>query len=65
MRKVVRENEKDTARGGDITTRRGRKGSRRDRAIERPFSLDCRENQGDFAHVHVRAKSNWGIRRRE
>lgn len=41
MRKVGRENEKDKARGGDITTRRGRKGSRRDRAIERPFPLDC------------------------
>jgi len=61
MRKVGRENEKDKARGGDIATRRGRKGSRRDRAIERPFPFDCRdvwggragggENQGDFVRM--------------
>lgn len=44
--------------GGNITTRRGKKGSRGDRAIERPFPLDCRyvcrANQGDFVRVRAR-----------
>lgn len=38
---------------GDIATRRGRKGSLRDRTIERPFPLDCREREpkGDFVRM--------------
>lgn len=37
----MREKRRERATEGDIATRRGKKESRRDRAIERPFPLDC------------------------
>lgn len=51
----VSEKERERETKGDIATRRGRKGSQRDRTIERPFPLDCREREpkGDFVRMLV------------
>lgn len=69
-RRKIQEREAERGKEGgsatreeDIATRRGRKGSRRDREIERPFPLDCRrcmpgENQGDFVHMRAAARKS-------